>query len=141
MIVLDTNVISALMQQTPEGRVVAWLDEQPAESIWTTSITLFEISFGLQVMTKGKRRQNLQTLFEQTLTEDLGGRILDFDAAAAREAASISAKLRAAGSPVEIRDVQIAGIVATRRGILATRNTRHFVECGIKLVDPWESVD
>lgn len=42
MIVLDTNVLSALMQEQPEAVVIAWLDRQPAESIWTSSITVFE---------------------------------------------------------------------------------------------------
>jgi predicted nucleic acid-binding protein len=138
MIVLDTNVISTLMQSSPDRRVIAWLNDQSSESIWTTSVCLFEILYGLQVMTKGKRREALQTAFEQALADDLGGRVLDFDSAAAREAAEISAKLRNAGSPVEIRDVQIAGIVAARRGILATRNTKHFIATGIKLIDPWK---
>ncbi|MDZ4659396.1 MAG: type II toxin-antitoxin system VapC family toxin [Bythopirellula sp.] len=137
MIVLDTNVISALMQSTPERRVVTWLNKQPSESIWTTSVNLFEILYGLHSMTKGKRREALQVAFEQAMEVDFEGRILDFDAVAAREAAMISAKLRAAGSPVEIRDVEIAGIVKARNGTLATRNTRHFGEAGIKLIDPW----
>lgn len=137
MIVLDTNVISALMQSTPERRVITWLNKQPSESVWTTSVNLFEILYGLNTMTKGKRREALQAAFEQALGEDLDGRILDFDAPAAREAALLSAKLRTAGKPVEIRDVQIAGIVLARRGALATRNTRHFVGTGVAIVNPW----
>jgi predicted nucleic acid-binding protein len=42
VIILDTNVISALMRGDPEERVVRWLDQQPAQSIWITSVTLFE---------------------------------------------------------------------------------------------------
>jgi predicted nucleic acid-binding protein len=36
-----------------------------------------------------------------------------------------------------VRDVQIAGIVAAHRATLATRNTRHFENVGVELVDPW----
>ena len=138
MIVLDTNVISALMQSTPDPMVVDWLDAQPSESIWTTSVCVFEVLYGLNTMTTGERRQALQEAFEQTLQHDMEGRVLDFDMAAARQAATISAKLQANGRPVEIRDVQIAGIVAARRGTLATRNTRYFIDSGVPLVDPWE---
>ena len=138
MIVLDTNVLSALMQQAPEPRVVAWLDAQPTESIWTTSVTVFEIRFGLEAMAKGKRQRTLQEAFRLALTEDLSGRVLDFDVAAADEAAVLSARLRAQGRPVEIRDVMIAGIVTARRGTLATRNTKHFQDTKIRLVNPWE---
>jgi predicted nucleic acid-binding protein len=138
MIVLDTNVISALMQSNPDRRVVDWLNEQSTYSIWTTSISLFEILFGLNVMTKGKRRESLHAAFEQAVSEDLGGRVLNFDSTAARESARISAMLRSKGSPVEIRDVQIAGIVLARKGTLATRNTKHFMGAGVKLIDPWK---
>jgi len=139
MIILDTNVISALMRSTPEPPVVDWLDAQPSESIWTTSVCVFEIIYGLKTMVSGKRQQALQEAFEQALQHDMEGRVLDFDVAAAREAASVAARLRADGRPVEIRDVQIAGIVAARRGVLATRNTKHFLDAGITLVDPWEA--
>lgn len=137
MIVLDTNVISALMRTDPDAAVVAWLDAQPSESIWTTSITVFEIRFGLNILPASKRRRLLQDNFEQALQEDLEGRVLDFDASAAQASADIAARLRSKGRPVEIRDVQITGIVVARQGALATRNTKHFVDTGALLVDPW----
>ncbi len=138
MIILDTNVISALMQSTPEIKVIDWLNEQPPESIWTTSVTVFEIMFGLHCMPKGKRQQGLIKAFKQALQKDLEGRILNFDVAAAKKSAIISANLRAPGRPIEIRDVQIAGIVSARYGILATRNVKHFINSKISLINPWE---
>lgn len=139
MIVLDTNVISELMREAPQAFVVRWLDKQPPESIWTTSITVFEIRYGLQVLKPGKRRRFLESAFEQTLDTDFGARILDFDRTAAEASANISSQLHNAGRPIDIRDVQIAGIVAARRGTLATRNSKHFRNTGVKLVDPWET--
>ncbi len=139
MIVLDTNVMSALMRTTPEPAVVAWLDIQPPESIWTTSVCIFEIRYGLNILPPGRKRERLERAFDLTLTEDLESRVLDFDRPAALAAARISANFRTAGKNVEIRDVQIAGIVSTRQGTLATGNTKHFVEAGIALVNPWGS--
>lgn len=138
MIVLDTNVLSALMRSQPDERVVAWLDVQPSVSIWATSITVFEVVYGLRAMAPGKRQRSLEEAFERSLQQDFEGRVLDFDMAAARAAAVISATLRSQGRPVEIRDVQIAGIVSARNGILATRNTKHFADTGIATVNPWE---
>ena len=63
MIILDTNVLSALMRTAPEVSVVAWLDDQPAESVWITSITLFEARFGLALLPAGRRRQTLEAAF------------------------------------------------------------------------------
>ena len=137
MIILDTNVLAALMRTVPEVPVVAWLDRQPAESIWITSITLFEARFGLALLLSGRRRQTLEAAFERLLREDLENRVLDFDSAAATESASLAAARQKSGRPVDMRDTQIAGIALARRATLATRNIRHFEDLKISIVDPW----
>jgi predicted nucleic acid-binding protein len=137
VILLDTNVLSALMRRDPEPVVVDWLDGQPAESIWTTSITVFEVTTGLQLLPKGRRRRDLERAFEELLAVELDGRVQSFDTAAATAAGEIAARRQGEGRPVEIRDVQIAGIAVARRAQLATRNTRHFADLGIVLIDPW----
>jgi toxin FitB len=138
MILLDTNVLSALMQHMPDPVVASWLDGQPAQSIWTTSVTVFEIRTGIELLERGRRRKRLEQLFSQLLTEDLEGRVQPFDQAAAVAAGTIAATRRRTGQTVEIRDVQIAGIATARRAKLATRNTRHFEGTGVSLINPWD---
>ncbi len=137
MIILDTNVLSALMREAPEPLVIAWLDRQPSESVWITSISLFETRFGLALLPKGRRQQALEAAFSQLLAEDLENRVLDFDSAAAVEAASLAAGRQKAGRPIDMRDTQIAGIALARHATLATRNVRHFTDLNIPVVDPW----
>ena len=137
MIILDTNVLSALMRTVPERFVVAWLDRQPAQSVWITSITLFEARFGLALLPTGRRRQMLEAAFSRLLEEDLENRVLDFDSAAATEAAFLAAGRRKNGQSVDMRDTQIAGIALSRHATLATRNIRHFGDLNISVVDPW----
>lgn len=137
MILLDTNVLSALMQREPEPAVVAWLDRQPAESVWTTSITVFEVRMGLEILAQGRRRRSLERAFTEALAEDLEHRVAVFDESAAEAVGRLAAERRRSGRPVEIRDVQIAGIATARKATLATRNLRHFEDLGLKLVDPW----
>ena len=137
MILLDTNVLSALMRNVPDPVVVDWLDNEPAESIWTTSITVFEIRTGINLLEHGRRRKQLDQNFTRLLTDDLNGRVQAFDQAAALTAGIIAADQQRDGRMVEIRDVQIAGIAASRRAVLATRNIRHFEASGIDLVNPW----
>ena len=138
MILLDTNVLSALMREKPDPIVVEWLDDQPAESIWTSSVTVFEIRTGIELLVPSRRRKQLDKTFSKLLDEDLDGRVQSFDQTAAIAAGIIAAGRQRAGRTVEIRDVQIAGIVASRRATLATRNTRHFAGTGVELVNPWE---
>jgi predicted nucleic acid-binding protein len=136
VIILDTNVLSALMRQTPDHEVVQWLDRQPRPSIWTTSVTVFEVRFGLQIMTPGKRRTLLMQAFE-TVLERMGHRIAPFDAAAAAEAADLTAVRQRKGRPEDLRDTMIAGIALAHHATLATRNTGHFEDLSVTVINPW----
>lgn len=138
MLILDTNVISETMRVRPDQKIVDWIDAQANSLIWTTSVTVFEILAGIERLPKGKRRQNLKTMFELSLVEDFCGRIVDFDTSAATAAASISARLHRMGHTVEIRDLEIAGIVLSRHATLVTRNVKDFVHTGVQLINPWE---
>ena len=136
MIILDTNILSALMQTKPDPAVVTWLDGQPAPSIWTTAITVFEIDMGLRLLDAGRRRRVLEAAFDRLMTDDLGARVLPFDQPAARQAGELAATRRKQGRPVDMRDTQIAGIALARKASLATRNRRHFEDVGLTLIEP-----
>jgi toxin FitB len=136
MIVLDTNVLSALMRQSPEAKIVDWLDRQPRTSIWTTSVTVLEIRFGLQILAAGKRRSSLLQAFEK-LIETIDRRVASFDGAAAQQAADLMALRRKTGRPGDLRDTMIAGIVLANHATLATRNTAHFEDIAAPLINPW----
>jgi toxin FitB len=139
MIVLDTDVVSALMRRELDAVVVAWLDRQPLDAIWTSSITIFEIRFGLALLPPGRRRSHLEDSFARVLREGFEGRILPFDEGAANRPGEEAARRQTSGRRVDFRDVEIAGIVGANDAILATRNTRHFDGLGIKLVNPWQN--
>jgi len=139
MIILDTNVLSALMREQPERKIIDWLDAQPAASIWITAITIMEIRFGLHVLLKGRRRDALIRSFDLLLRDVIEGRVAPFDAEAGMRAAELMANLKRIGRPVEVRDTMIAGIALANRATLATRNTKHFEDSSITLIDPWNS--
>src|ERR1700732_4244916 len=119
MILLDTNVLSALMRQVPDNDVVRWLDRQPRTSVWTTAINVFEIRFGLQVMAIGKRRSVLMAAFERVLTDMIQQRVAHFDSAAAQHAADLMAARQKKGRSGELRDTMIAGIALATHATLA----------------------
>lgn len=136
MIILDTNVVSALMRNVPDKNVVAWLDQQPQTSIWTTSITILEINVGLQIMPAGRKRTELSEEFER-LVDSIDHRIAVFDEEAARLAANLTAHRQKKGRAGEARDTMIAGIVLARHASLATRNVTHFADISATVVNPW----
>jgi len=125
------------MRQTPESEVVTWLDQQPRTSIWTTSITLLEIRFGLQVLAAGKRRTALIQAFEELL-QAIDNRVVAFDTDAAEHAGALMASRQKKGRLGDLRDTMIAGIALAHRATLATRNTTHFDDLSTPLINPWD---
>ena len=136
MIVLDTNVVSALMLRQPPHAVRDWLDRQLPDAVWTTALTVFEIRLGLARLDLGVRRSSLEASFATLLRERLESRVLDLDAEAGTRAAALSAARLRAGRVQDYADTLIAGIVSARGATLATRNVRHFPD--IPTVDPWQ---
>jgi toxin FitB len=138
MIILDTNVVSALMRNSPEPDVARWLDRQPPSSIWTTSITILEIQVGLRILPAGKKQTFLSEGFEGLLNR-IQHRIAVFGEESARLAADLTAARQRKGRVGEVRDTMIAGIVLTHHARLATRNTSHFDDVGATVVNPWDA--
>lgn len=115
-----------------------WLDREPEYSVWTTSVTVFEVQAGLQVMPAGKKRLALSAEFERLLDE-IDHRIAVFDEQAARQAANLTASRQKTGRVGELRDTMIAGIVLACNASLATRNVAHFRDISATIVNPWEA--
>jgi predicted nucleic acid-binding protein len=137
MIILDTNVLSELMRPDPSAKVVAWVAGQPAAQLCTTSITEAEIFYGIELLARGKRREQLLAAADAMFAEDFAGRVHSFDSEAARVFARIATRRRALGRPISHADAQIAAITQVRSAELATRNVGDFQDCGIEVVDPW----
>lgn len=137
MIVLDTNVVSAMMRDAFDPVVIRMLDRRDPESIWTTSITWFEIRIGIERLVASRRRDELERAFRQAFERTFQGRLVDFDVDAAQSAAVLSADREKRGQPMDLRDTMIAGIVISRRAEFATRNVRHFSDLGLPVIDPW----
>jgi toxin FitB len=139
MIVLDTNVLSAIMRTEPDEAITKWLDLQPRDSVWITTVTLMELRFGILTLATGQRQAFLSLSLSVLLEEMIQGRIASFDTEAADRAAVLMAERKRKGRPMEIRDTLIAGIVLSRRATLATRNSAHFSDLGSSVVNPWNA--
>lgn len=140
MILLDTNVISEVLKQTPASEVIAWLDANFANAA-ISSITVFEFGAGLASLKYGRQKDSLQNAIARTVRR-FGTRIYSFDAAAAQSAVQLLAEARALGLalhqiPGKLADLQIAGIASAYGLDLATRNVGDFKGLGLSLIDPW----
>jgi len=139
MIVLDTNVVSELMHPQGSSLVRQWVAAQAIRNVFTTTITQAEILYGIALLPSGKRQIELSQAAQLMFAEDFAGRILPFEETAAIAFARIAAQRRQMGKPISQADAQIASICYTYQATLATRNVSDFEECGIAIVNPWES--
>ena len=137
MIVLDTNVVSALMRDPVEFKVVEWLDRQDTSAIFLSAISLQELRYGVLRLPAGRRRSELNEKLQLVLEEILPGRIVPFDREAAEATSRLQAAREARGRTVEPPDAQIAGIAIARRASICTRNVRYFEDAGVPVVNPW----
>lgn len=137
MIVLDTNVISEPMRSHPAAGVVAWLNEQADTALFTTSVCVMELHFGLERLPDGKRKAVLREVLDFTLSRLFGPRILSLDVSAATHAARIAAAAERAGTPIGQADAQIAGIARAHGFVIATRDAAPFHRAGLTVINPW----
>jgi len=138
MIILDTNIVSEFMASPPSGAVLRWLNQQDVASLYLTSITIAEISYGLNVLPMGKRKTLLDERFKLFVASGFEQRILSFDESAASIYGEILAYRRSLGYPMSCFDGQIAAIARSKGFVVATRNTKDFQDCQLQLINPFD---
>lgn len=136
MIVLDTNVISELMKSGADRVVGDWLNGLGTTMLATTSITVFEIEYGLRRLPQGRRREDLQARFEDFI---VSLPVLPLDDVSAREGGHLRAMREAGGLSAHASDMMIAGITRVAGAALATRNGKDFDGLPLQIIDPWRA--
>lgn len=137
MIVLDTNVVSDAMRPEPDATVIAWLNEQAAQTLYLSSVTLAELLFGIRALPAGKRKNMLDRALTELL-ELFKGRVLPFDTDAARRYADLAVTARNNGRGFPTPDGYIAAVAASRGFIVASRDTSPYEAAGVKVINPWK---
>jgi predicted nucleic acid-binding protein len=136
MILLDTNVVSEAMKPLPNRQVLGWLNTQAAETLFVSSITFAELLFGVAAMPQGQRKLRLEETVDG-LADMYKGRILGFDLDTAKTYAQLAALAKSKGQGFPTADGYIAAIAASKRMIVATRDTAPFAAVGLEVINPW----
>lgn len=134
MIIIDTNVISEMMREEPDPKVLAWA--ATAGRLHTTAISVAEVGYGIARL-PGRRRDQLAATAAKVFA-DFDEVIVSFDARVARPYGGIVAGREEAGRPIATADAQIAASCVSRKARLATRSTADFDATGVSATNPWE---
>jgi tRNA(fMet)-specific endonuclease VapC len=132
-VVLDTNVVSALMHRVPVAmeRLRAC---DPPDVLLCTPVAA-EIHYGLSRLAPGSRRHILLSAEYARLRQILDW--ADWTEAAAVEFGRQKALLEERGSRVDDMDVAIASIALTLGACVASGNLRHFSRIEGLAVEDW----
>lgn len=139
MFILDTNVLSEIMDPKGAPEVATWVDPIRRDTLFITALNQAEILYGIAVMPKGRKRNSLKALADAMFAEDFHGRILPFDEHAAAHFADIAVARQRVGRRIQPVDAQIAAVARAHGMSLVTRNVRDFEDCGIDVINPWSA--
>lgn len=138
MIVLDTNVVFEAMKPEPHPGMRAWLNDQVAETLYLSSVTVAELLFGIGTLPAGKRKDLLAQAFDG-LMGLFRDRVLPFDIDAARRYADLAVTAKVAGRGFPTPDGYIAAIADSRGFIVASRDTAPYEAAKVTVINPWEA--
>jgi len=141
MIVLDTNVISESWKITPSPTVLAWMDAQAVETLYLSAITVAELRYGIAVMPEGKRKITYQNKLNHVVLPLFADRVLPFDLGVSQVYADLMARARAEGKEIGKEDSYIAATAAMHGFVVATRDINPFQAAGLRVINPWKTVD
>lgn len=137
MILLDTNIISEMWRERPSVNVAQWMDSQASISLFTSAITLGELSYGAQRLPEGRRKEHFMSAIAALETKTFEGRVLPFDRHCALAYGHVRTAREFLGRPILAADAAIAAIAITHGLKLATRNIKDFGELEIELINPF----
>ena len=135
MIVLDTPVLSALMDPTPDPRLLDWFARNPAGTLYISTVTEAELLAAAARLPDGLRQRTIAQI-DAMVGEDFAGRVLTLDSAAARDLAAILARAVRTGRVLPMAVAQNAAIARANGAVVATLTPVAFDATGVDVVNP-----
>jgi predicted nucleic acid-binding protein len=136
---LDTNVISEWTKPRPDRGVVAWLETADESSLYLSVVTFAEIRLGIELLSEGRKRDQLTRWLEADLVPRFEGRIIEIDQPIAAAWGQLVARGRSFGAAPPILDAFLVATALVHGMILVTRNLRDVRRFGVAVLDPWQT--
>jgi toxin FitB len=126
--ILDTNVISELAKLGPYTKVVEWL--KSVEHLAVSAVTIEEAHYGFAWQPHA-RKLAIFSEFVQRMCA-----IYPISGAIAQRAGVMRGQFQAHGVTRSVQDILIAATALAHQLILAMRNQKDFIGCGVQLINP-----
>lgn len=134
---LDTCVLSESTKPSPSEKVRSWLEMQSETDFFISSITLAELWQGISSLPKSKKRQQLESFFEETVSM-FEGRIIPIEKEIAVAWGNVRSEMEKNGRPIPIIDGFLIATALAHELTFVTRNVSDFEKTGVPIFNPWE---
>ena len=134
---LDTNIVSVLVQPGPDPRVVSWIRATSTLDLGISVLVLGEVEQGVASLPPGRRREELLAWARDELPRLFSGRILPVTPPIAREWGRLRAEGRRAGRPLPVIDGLLLATASAHRLTLVSRNVADVAQRGVPVFDPF----
>ena len=135
---LDTNVISELRRPRPDRRVVAFVEAQPLEALFLSSVTMAEIRFGIEKIDDAGRRADLIDWLTHKVRPMFEQRVLPVSEDVLLKWRLMVEEGRKTGHTFSQPDLFIAATASHHGLTVATRDTKEFEYARVPFVNPWK---
>jgi toxin FitB len=126
----DTNVLSELVKKSPDTHVMQWV--QSVQLIAISAVTIEEAHFEL-----AWQPNTLKLSLLNALVQNLHA-VYPVTESIAQRAGILRGQFQAQGITSSPTDMLIAATAQEHQLIVATRNVRDFVGCGVQVMNPFE---
>ncbi len=132
MYLLDTDAVSELEKPVPDPNFLSWINSVDWFDLHLSVITIGEIWKGIAELPTGRKRRQLEAMFEM-IPDRFHERVIPVDQAVAVQFGEIQAE----AGPLPTLDTLIAATAIVRRLTLVTHNTKDMGRSGATVFDPW----
>ena len=136
MFLLDSNILSELMNDDPDVGVLTYLALRHDSQIVTSSICIAEVRTGIACLPEGKRQAAISQAFDLVLDRFVD-RVIPFAGDDAYAYGLLFAHLKALGATCGKFDVMIAATASMHDAVIVTRNVKHFAQTGLIVENPF----
>ena len=134
---LDTCVISELVNRIPNPRVVDWLERQPSDSLYISFVTVGEIEKGIAKRGGDLRAQRLERWLQDKILGEFADRILPVERSVSLEWGRICGEGERIGRMRPAVDALIAATASVHGLTLVTRNVNDMAGMGVPIFNPF----
>lgn len=138
--ILDTCVISELIKNASEQKVVNWIDRVDEDKLYLSVITIGELEKGISKLKSSKRKVVITEWLHEDLLIRFSNRILILDIDILLQWGKMMASLESQGIKMPTIDSLIAATAKKNNYCLVTRNESDFQNCNIQILNPWKSI-